>query len=545
MRPGIEGILNRTGKGAMSYDTLLIIRLVAASVLFAVSLIFGGLPKPVSIIFLVLSAVIAGFDVGKEALSAFFEKDYFSIAFVVSAITVIAYLIGFCAEGAALVLLYQIGLLLISYAEEKSRLSALECLKYQRSDIADSVTQLVFGEYAGFTSLENTIRRSSSFILKIAMGFALLYAIALPIFTNFSLIVSIHRALIIILIAAPASVTISMPIAAVYGLCYGAKYGVIFSSAAAMEALGESETAIFDNAGLFSQAAPEMRAVKPEIIDTNTFIAFAAHTMYNSEQPVAKLLDSAYTGEYRTELIDGFEELPGFGAKAFVGGAPCVFGTRAMHERLGTKIPGIDGPDGRYYYLTVAGRYVGAMIVDVEVNADTQNLVIGLNENGMNRCVLLCEDGEAESRRIADELDFREVYSECDTEKKLRIVSDIKSGSGKGVSYFYSVGFDGHSDADIDVRVSSHSRFADVLILPESIANLPFAKELCARVKEICIENALFAFIVKAVLIFLSIIGYCNLWFAIFVDTVAAVATILNSVRVTRPSMMPAFLRRR
>ena len=141
-------------------------------------------------------------------------------------------------------------------------------------------------------------------------------------------------------------------------------------------------------------------------------------------------------------------------------------------------------------------------------------------------------------------MDFREVYSECDTDKKLRIVSDIEGNSSKGVAYVYAVGFDGHSDADIDVRVSRHSRFADMLVMPECIANLPFAKGVCARVKEICIENALFAFIVKAVLIFMSIIGYCNLWFAIFVDMVAAVATILNSVRVTKPSLLPAFLRK-
>ena len=56
--------------------------------------------------------------------------------------------------------------------------------------------------------------------------------------------------------------------------------------------------------------------------------------------------------------------------------------------------------------------------------------------------------------------------------------------------------------------------------------------------REIAIENALFAFIVKALLIFLSIVGYCNLWFAIFIDFVAAVATILNTIRVTSESLI-------
>ena len=54
--------------------------------------------------------------------------------------------------------------------------------------------------------------------------------------------------------------------------------------------------------------------------------------------------------------------------------------------------------------------------------------------------------------------------------------------------------------------------------------------------------NAIFAFIVKAILIFLSIVGYCNLWFAIFIDIAASLATILNSIRVTKESLIDILL---
>ena len=70
------------------------------------------------------------------------------------------------------------------------------------------------------------------------------------------------------------------------------------------------------------------------------------------------------------------------------------------------------------------------------------------------------------------------------------------------------------------------------------IANLPMALRLCTRVREVAAENAIFAFVIKAILIFLSLTGYCNIWFAIFIDMVAALATILNSIRVTSPSLI-------
>lgn len=59
--------------------------------------------------------------------------------------------------------------------------------------------------------------------------------------------------------------------------------------------------------------------------------------------------------------------------------------------------------------------------------------------------------------------------------------------------------------------------------------------------KEVAIENAVFAFVVKAILIFLSIIGYCNVWFAVFIDIVAILATMLNAVRVTNESLITTY----
>ena len=531
-------------KDSLGFDTLLIVRLVAASVIFAISLIFGNMPAFLSTVLLLLAAVIAGYDIALDALSEVRERNFFSTSVVVTAITVLSFIIGFPAESAALVLLYQIGLILISYAEEKSKLSALDMLQYREEGVADTVAELVFRDGAGHTQLEDSIRESAGFVLKIGMAIGVLYAILIPIFTPYSFTVSIHRALTIILISTPMSVAISMPMAAIMGMCYNAKYGVIFSDSEAMESCAESKTVIFDNAGIFSENDPSSIEIVPEIIDKNTFLTFAAHALYYSEQSAARAVADTFSSDYRLELIDNFVDHPGFGVEADIGGAHVIVATREYFSSQGVKLR----ENGEYgvqdLHMTIAGRYVGYISFSSSLNEDGENIVIGLKENGVERCVLLCEASEAESRALAEELDFREVYGECDQEKKLRIIDDL-AGSVKGSTAFvYSAGFDGHSAADVDMRVSEHTRFADVLIAPDCIANIPFAFSVCRRAKEIAMENAIFAFLIKAILIFLSIIGYCNLWFAIFVDMIAAVGTILNTVRVTRPSLISQFLNR-
>ena len=186
----------------------------------------------------------------------------------------------------------------------------------------------------------------------------------------------------------------------------------------------------------------------------------------------------------------------------------------------------------------------GKLIIDSKLKEEAFELASGMKDVGVSRCVLLTEDGNAASRELAEELDFGEVYSECDTAKKLRIVSELKSAAKGPVMFIYSSGMESHSDADIDVRINRRGKFADVLISPDYIANLPFAVQICKRVREIVIENAVFAFVIKTILVFLSIIGYCNLWFAMFMDTVAAVATILNTIRVTKESILSSILYR-
>jgi Cd2+/Zn2+-exporting ATPase len=62
--------------------------------------------------------------------------------------------------------------------------------------------------------------------------------------------------------------------------------------------------------------------------------------------------------------------------------------------------------------------------------------------------------------------------------------------------------------------------------------------QICRRMLELLRENAIFAIAVKAILIFLSFIGYSTLWFVVFIDTVTALATMLNAIRVTTPSLL-------
>ena len=295
-------------------DSALVIRLAVASVIFAVALIIN-MPDFLGIILLVLSAAVAGYDVIAKIPSCVEAGDYFATPVVVSLIAALAFFVGFSVEGASLLILYQIGLLLIAYAEERTRKSAVELLSYQDSALAEKMDKLIRTPEAMATYIESTMRSSAGLILKFAMVFAVIYAVALPIFTSYSYSISIHRALTIILVATPMSVGVSIPVAAAVAMCYSAHQGVVFNTASSLETLADTKTAVFDKNGIFSEDCPKVIAMKSELLDSNTFMNFVAHSVYYSDQPIAKAVAAVCDVDYRLDLISDFRDIPGYGVQ--------------------------------------------------------------------------------------------------------------------------------------------------------------------------------------------------------------------------------------
>ena len=514
-------------------DSVLVIRLVIAAVIFAVALIVN-MSALVKTVLLILSALIAGYDIALDMVSSVEEKDFFATPMIMIFAAVIAFAIGFGAEGAAMVLLHQIGKLLIAYVDERTRRSAMELLRYQDEDVVNRYQELIGTKEASSMQLEKTMRSSAGLILKIAMALALVYAIVMP-FTGMTFRSSIHRALMILVVCTPLSVVAAMPLTAIVGLCFGAQQGIQFNNVSAMEDTTVASTAVFDKAGIFAEESPRLLSIQSDLLDDATFMNFAAHAVYYSSQPMAKAISDAYNMDYRLDVISDFSDIPGSGVELKIADNPVILATAELLSSMGIRVPKHEEA-GQAFYLVIAGRYVGKLVISSNLNDDTRELAENMRAAGMKRCILLTEDDAETSQRLAESLKFNEVFGECDTEKKLKLIGDMSQSSSKLI-YVYSTGIESHSAAAVDFRVSKKAKYADAVVQPDQVSNLPFAMEICRRTREVATENAVFAFVIKAILIFLSITGICNLWFAVFIDTVATLFTMLNAIRVTTPSL--------
>ena len=526
----------KSKSAAGSPDMILIGRLILAAVL----LILGAFViknQVVRVILLALSAIASAFDLGLKAFDSVLEKDYFASPILVLFIAFVSFLIGYPSEGAAMLLLYQLSILIVEYARKRTRSAALDLLSGENDEILDQAGEMFAAEDAGKLQMEADAFRSADLLLKIAMVIALLYIFLLPRLGDYTYSVAIHRALMIMMTAIPASVVIAMPYTALVGLCYGARNGILFRNGKVMEKTADTNVAVFDKAGIFASGAPELQSVHSDVLDRKTFMSFVAHAVYYSEQGFAKAIPALSEQDYKLEVISDFVDVPGCGVEVKIGGSPVILATDDYLTARGVAVPEAE-EDGEVYYLTVSGRYVGYLVFASQTNDIGLELLDGVRDLGVREAVLLTEDGAGESQKFADKLGFDEVFGECDTERKLQHIEDLNQGTRNHVMFLYSNGLEMHSAADVDVRFSQKTKFADVAIPPEKASALPFAVQLSRRMVQVAKENAIFVFAVKALMIFLSMLGLSSIWFVLFMDSAAVLATLLNAIRVTKDPLI-------
>ena len=255
-------------------------------------------------------------------------------------------------------------------------------------------------------------------------GFAVLFAILAPLLTHLTVRESIRRALSIMVVATPLSAVISIPLVGLVGIFSASRFGALFGKASAIEKLSDIKTVVIDKAGVLAEECPKLLSVQSDILDTGTFLTFAAHAVYYSEQPIAKALANATDGEYKLEVVSNFRELPGYGVEVDIGNAHVTFATKELFISRGEAVPYEgESSDALNYYMMIAGRYVGRVAVSNSALDSADQLVPELKKVGVGNCILISEDGRDELAAFARRLGFDDAYGELDVEKKLSVIA--------------------------------------------------------------------------------------------------------------------------
>ena len=70
--------------------------------------------------------------------------------------------------------------------------------------------------------------------------------------------------------------------------------------------------------------------------------------------------------------------------------------------------------------------------------------------------------------------------------------------------------------------------------MTSSMQAVPEAIAIAKTTNRIAMQNVVFALVIKALVMILGLVGYANMWMAVFADSGVAMLCVLNSVRILR-----------
>ena len=68
--------------------------------------------------------------------------------------------------------------------------------------------------------------------------------------------------------------------------------------------------------------------------------------------------------------------------------------------------------------------------------------------------------------------------------------------------------------------------------MTSSMEAIPQSVAIAKATGAIAMQNVVFALIVKALVMILGLMGFANMWLAVFADTGVAMLCVLNSIRI-------------
>ncbi|MEW6047177.1 MAG: copper-translocating P-type ATPase, partial [Bacillota bacterium] len=257
---------------------------------------------------------------------------------------------------------------------------------------------------------------------------------------NASLVFALTLAITVVVIACPDALGLAIPTAIMVGTGLGAERGILFKNATALEQTAGLQTVIFDKTGTLTKGEPavvEVAVAADASAAQQELLRLAAAVEQGSEHPLAlAVLKRAREAGVEVPPAEGFEAIPGHGARARVEGHEVLVGNlkllrergvnRASIEALAERARELQGAGRTAVYVAVDGRAGGVLAIADVIRETAKEGVRRLREMGVE-VAMLTGDNRATAERIARELGIETVFAEVLPAQKADQVKQVQA----------------------------------------------------------------------------------------------------------------------
>lgn len=351
----------------------------------------------------------------------------------------------------------------------------------------------------------------------------------------------VYTALTFLVISCPCALVLSVPLAFFSGIGAGSKIGILFKGGAALETLKDITSVVMDKTGTITKGNFKVQDVVTfGNVTRNELLSSAASCEESSTHPIAKsIMEAAKEENISYKTAESAKEIAGHGSVIKLDGSEVLAGNKKLMNQY--HIAGEYKETTSYgteVFLAKDGVLIGAVVIADTLKDDAKSAIASLKAQKLHT-VMLTGDSESAANAIAEETGIDEVYSKLLPDEKLLKLQEQRTKHG-AVMF---VG-DGINDApvlagaDCGVAMGSGAdaaiEAADVVFMTSSVEAIPQAIAIGKKASRIAWQNVVFALVVKALVMILGLLGFANMWMAVFADTGVAMLCVLNSIRALK-----------
>lgn len=381
------------------------------------------------------------------------------------------------------------------------------------------------------TKTETIVSKISKIYTPIVIILALLIVICLPIIFNIPMLEAIHRGLTFLVISCPCAIAISVPLSYFTGIGVASKKGILIKGSNYLDALDNTKNIVFDKTGTLTNGAFTVTNI--EIFDRdyteNQVIDILIKGESFSNHPIAKSIMNLKNEKVNNDDVKKYQEIEGKGI---------TFELNDKKISIGNKLI-CNCEEDAILHLNIDGKHIASVFINDGIKNDAKETIEELKKQKI-KTFMFTGDKKETALNIGKKLNIDEIkYEMLPTDK----FEEFEKVSSKNELTIF-VG-DGINDAPVlkraDIGISmggvgtdSAIEASDIVLMSDDLKKIPVAIQISKYTKNIIRQNLVFSISMKIIILLLSVLGFANMWLAVFADTGLTLLTILNTLRIMK-----------
>jgi len=347
----------------------------------------------------------------------------------------------------------------------------------------------------------------------------------------------VTRAIAILVVSCPAGLLLinSAPMIAV--LSAATKKGILIKNSAFVNHLSETDYIVFDKTGTITKGILEAGSFHLDnATDFDELITTAACVAHASLHPISKSIIELCNDK---EFAKDFEikEHIGKGLEGKKGKDIIYLGSYSWIQTLGFNISDEYENAGSCNWIVKNSTILGCIVFKDTPREDAAHVIHRLKEIGVLKTCLLTGDRFQTAEKIKAATGIDEMQCELLPLQKLEHVETLMKDHivtviGDGINDALAL-----SKAHVGIAMGAMGsdtaiQSADIALMSNNLANIPFAVKLAQKTKGIIYQNIVLAFSISLVMIFLAGAGIVSPIAGALLHNLGALIILVNSSRV-------------